>query len=157
MSFHFSNRDCSWICTCTIHVYDFSLLHLLPFELGVRPQPSSSRTAVLLPSLPAWPCVCDQWPVDILEHPVSQVRQYDALWKSLCQGRKVEGRREGYSSFTKSTNCSQTQKRLSTAWLQKEFNIPFSRVNDADQRIRFWKDKLSCPLHFQTWRKKHER
>lgn len=93
-----------------------------------------------------FPCtpMC-MWSVagDILEHPISQVRQYDALWKSLCQGRKAEGRWEGYSCFTKSTNYSQTQKRLSTAWLQKEFNIPFSRVNDADQRSCVWKDKLS--------------
>lgn len=93
---------------------------------------------------------------DILEHPISQVKQYDALWKSLCQGRKA-GRWEGYSCFTKSTNCSQTQKCLSTGWLQKEFNIPFSRVNDADQRSCVWRQTLSCPLHLQTWRKKYKR
>lgn len=91
------------------------------------------------------------WPMakGILEHPISQVKQYDALWKSLCQGRKAEERWEGYSCFTKSTNCSQTQKRLSTGWLQKEFNIPFSRVNDADQRSCVWKDKLS-PVPFTS-------
>lgn len=141
-SFHFSNRDSCWIYTWAVHVYEFPLCIFYPWSWGENAD-LSFKNCTTSAQFPCMPTCMWSMAEDILEHPVSQVRQYDALWKSLCQGRKVEGRWEGCSCFTKSTNCSQTQKRLSTAWLQKEFNIPFSRVNDADQRSCIWKDKLS--------------